>query len=145
MLGTYIFFLICSTENGKVSSLNVIALEYDNSNSDVEEVEVDTNKTEDQNTVAISEKQTLQQYRTIEENVLSSCEEIDSEDDSSSSCNSSSSSSTNSDDSSNSDNDSDDNTSTNNNKYYYISTRIKLSYIHLIFFFNGNDKRMIYF
>lgn len=131
MLGTYIFFFICSTENGKVSSLNVIALEYDNSNSDVEEVEVDTNKTEDQNAVAIPEKQTLQQYRTIEENVLSSCEEIDSEDDSSSS----SSSSTNSDDSSNSDNDSDDNTSANNNKYYYISTRIKLSYIHLIFFF----------
>ncbi|KMQ97162.1 h aca ribonucleoprotein complex non-core subunit naf1 [Lasius niger] len=103
-------------ENGKVSSLNVIALEYDNSNSDVEEVEVDTNKTEDQNAVTIPEKQTLQQYRTIEENVLSSCEEIDSEDDSSSSSNSSSSSSTNSDDSSNSDNDSDDNTSANNNK-----------------------------
>ncbi|KAL6422713.1 hypothetical protein ACFW04_010742 [Cataglyphis niger] len=114
-------------ENSKISSLSAIALEY-NSNSDVEEVETDTDKTKNQNTTPIinegnekkeiESKQTLQQYRTIEEHVLSSSEETDSEDDSSSSCDSSSSSSSSSNtnsDSSNSDSDSDD-TNTNNNK-----------------------------
>jgi len=93
------------TENDKIFSLSIIALEYDNSNSDVEETEIDTNKSENrekseeqdkcenqdksgeqdksesqnksnnQDTIPIPE--TLQQYRTIEENVFSSCKQID--------------------------------------------------------------------
>lgn len=106
----------CDNENGKVSSLNVIALEYDNCNSDVEEVVEVDNKTENQNTMPISKTQeTLLEYRTIEESVSSS-EESDSEDDSSSSYSSivirsSSNSSTDS-----SDNDSDDTTRILNDK-----------------------------
>ncbi|XP_072754144.1 uncharacterized protein [Anoplolepis gracilipes] len=97
----------------EIEKTNMEEIETNINKTDVEETEADINKTENQNTMPVAEKQTLQQYRTIEENVLSSCEETDSEDDSS--CSSSSSSTTDSD-SSSSNNDSDDITSTNNAK-----------------------------
>lgn len=105
-------------ENSKVSSLSVIALEYDNCNSDVEEeVEVDSNKTENQNTTPVFEAQKiLLEYRTIEESVSSSSEESDSEDDSSSSYCTSIIRNSNNSSSSDSDNDSDDTTGIPNDK-----------------------------
>ncbi|XP_029159939.1 H/ACA ribonucleoprotein complex non-core subunit NAF1 [Nylanderia fulva] len=129
----------------KISSLNIIALEYDDCNSDVEEIEIDSNKTENQNTVPVSEIQvsevlveeieidsnktenqnTVPVFETQVAEVLfeyrvnggnvSSSEESDSEDDSSESC-ISISSSTSSSRSDSSDSDSDsENTTCTNN------------------------------
>lgn len=109
------------TECNKKSSLSIIAAEYGDSDSDMEEIEADST-TENQYSVSQIEIQNLQQYRTVKKNL--SDEEVDSEDDSSSvnsssSSSSSSSSNININDSSN-DSDSDD---TANIKYYYFSVK----------------------
>lgn len=98
------------------SSLSIIAAEYGDTDSDVEEIEA-TTPTENQYTVSQIQTQNLQQYRTVEQNSR--------EDDSNSSVNSSSNSSSSS--SSNSDNSSDsDSDDIANIKYYYLSIKITL-------------------
>ncbi|KYM95472.1 PREDICTED: H/ACA ribonucleoprotein complex non-core subunit NAF1 [Cyphomyrmex costatus] len=107
------------TENktNEISSLNLIAIEYEDTDSDVEETNTTT-----ENQQTVSQVPNLQQYRTVEKQLSS--EEFDSEEDStctidSSSSNSSSSNSSstcNSSSDSSSDSDPDDNVNINNRK-----------------------------
>lgn len=121
----YMFYYL--TECDRKSSLDIIATEYGDTDSDMEEMEADST-TESEYIMSQMQTQNLQQYRTVEKNL--SCEEIDSEDDSDSSSSSSSSSSniSISDNSSNSDSD-----DTTNIKYYYFSIQIKLKRIFNLF------------
>lgn len=137
----YIFFCYINlTEYGEKSSLSMIALEYGDTDSDIEEIQTNITN-ENQYTVSQIQIENSQQYRTEKS---SSCKEIDSEDDSSTSIDSDSSSSSSSSSDSSSDSDSDDtaNINKNNNKYLLLSfykNKI-IMYIQFNLFISGNNK-----